>query len=135
MLTAGHNQNVSESISQRIVMKLLGSSVLFTHEWDALKDALKRDIDREKEMAQVDTDFSYWHQYNAHMVQRLLNVMRGEERESKAGDKPSRSHNAAPRNSTAPFGPVWAAVCLSADDAQDLQHTLIGAFMDHIQDK
>lgn len=81
-------------------MKRLGSSVLLEYEWDALKDALKRDIDREMKMAQVDTDFVHWHLYNARMAQRLLNVMRGEERESKAGDKPSRSDIAAPRNST-----------------------------------
>lgn len=65
-------------------MRPLGSSVLLKYEWDALKDALKRDIDREMKMAQVDPDFLHWHLYNARMAQRLLNVMLSEERESKA---------------------------------------------------
>lgn len=66
-------------IKQRIVMSPLGSTVLLKHEWDALKDALKRDIDREMKMAQVTTDFLHWHLYNARMGQRLLDIMHSEE--------------------------------------------------------
>jgi hypothetical protein len=64
-------------------MKPLGSSVLLNYEWDALKDALKRDIDREMQMAEVNTDCLHCHLFNARMAQRLLDIIYTEERESK----------------------------------------------------
>ena len=56
-------------------MKSLGSCLLLEHEWGALKDALKRDVDREIEKARVDENFLDWHMYNARIAQRLLNLM------------------------------------------------------------
>ncbi len=61
-------------------MKLIEASSLFEHEWAALTDALMRDIEREMEMAQANTDFLHSHLYNARMSQRILQVIAGEQK-------------------------------------------------------
>ncbi|TFW10400.1 hypothetical protein E4K72_01145 [Oxalobacteraceae bacterium OM1] len=48
---------------------------LFPHEWDALKNALRRDISTELEKAGADAALANPHARNARMSQRILETL------------------------------------------------------------
>lgn len=56
-------------------MKPIQDFFLFPHEWEALKNALQRDIASELGKATADDARSHWHIRNARMSQRILEAI------------------------------------------------------------
>ena len=48
---------------------------LFTHEFDELLDALRRDMRRQFDLAEGSTPLADWHHANARLVLRILEVL------------------------------------------------------------
>lgn len=53
----------------------MGTTLLFDHEYDALLDALRRDLRRERDCVQAGGKHRDFHEMNARMAIRLLEVL------------------------------------------------------------
>lgn len=71
-----HGLPMTQSFSKVAEMTSSSHPVLFRHEYEALLEALRRDLRRERGLAAAGNEDGCFHGLNARMVSRLLEILR-----------------------------------------------------------